>query len=77
MDRWKAATQNQGLALAVAAYASCGDTEKALDALEADVLAPTHLLGETLEIVKYHSYFAPLHAEPRFKALLRKVGLPD
>jgi tetratricopeptide (TPR) repeat protein len=76
LDRWKAGAQNQGLALAVAAYASCGETEKALAALEADVLAPTHLLGETLEVLKYHSYFASLHAEPRFKALLRKVGLP-
>jgi len=76
LDRWKGTAQDQGLALAVAAYASCGDAKKALDALEADVLAPTHLLGETLEILKYHPYFAALHAEPRFKALLRKVGLP-
>jgi TolB-like protein len=77
LDRWKAVAQDQGLALTVAAYASCGDTGKALDALEADVLAPTHLLGETLEILRYHPYFAALHDEPRFKALLRKVGLTN
>jgi len=39
------------------------------------VQASTHLLGETLEVLKYHAYFAELRAEPRYEALLRKMKL--
>ena len=77
LNRWMAGAGDQGLALTVAAYSLCGQKEKALAALEADALAPTHLLGETLEVLKYHAYFAGLRAEPRYKALLHKVALQD
>jgi hypothetical protein len=77
LNHWMAGASNQGLALTVAAYSLCGQKEKALTALEADVLAPTHLLGETLEVLKYHAYFAGLRAEPRYKARLHNTGLQD
>jgi TolB-like protein/Flp pilus assembly protein TadD len=77
LDHWAASARDQGLALTIAVYSLCGEKDKALTALETDVQAPTHLLGETLEVLKYHAYFVALRTEPRFKALLRKVGLPD
>jgi hypothetical protein len=40
-----------------------------------DVQASTHLLGETLEVLKYHAYFAALHGELRYEALLLKMNL--
>ena len=75
LDRWKAGAHDDGLALTVAAYSLCGQRDKALGALETDVQASTHLLGETLEVLKYHAYFAELHAEPRYGALLRRMNL--
>ncbi len=75
LDHWKAAARDDGLALTVFAYSLCGQKEKALDALEMDVQASTHLLGETLEVLKYHAYFAALHGELRYEALLLKMNL--
>jgi len=49
LDRWVAGVRDAGLAYTVAAYSVCGQTDKALTALERDVGQPTHLLGETLE----------------------------
>jgi TolB-like protein/tetratricopeptide (TPR) repeat protein len=77
LDHWKAGARDEGLALTVTAYSLCGQKKKALDTLETDVQASTHLLGETLEVLKYHSYFSALRAEPRYKALLRKVNLAE
>lgn len=77
LDHWKAGARDEGLALTVTAYSLCGQKEKALDALETDVKASTHLLGETLEVLKYHAYFGALRAEPRYKVLLRKMNLAE
>lgn len=77
LDHWRASARDEGLALTVAAYSICGQKGKALDALETDVQASTHLLGETLEVLKYHEYFATLREEPRYKALLGRTGLPE
>ncbi len=77
LNRWMAGAENRSQMYAAAAYALCGQTDKALTALEHDVLRSTHLLSETLEVLKYHAFFAPLRGEPRYQALLRKANLPE
>jgi adenylate cyclase len=76
-DRWVAGARDMGLAYTVAAYAVCGQIDKALGALEHDIAQPTHLLGETLETIRYHPFFKRLHDQPRYLALIRKVQLSN
>jgi serine/threonine-protein kinase len=77
LNRWMAGAESRSQMYAAAAYALCGQIDKALTALEHDVLQSTHLLSETLEVLKYHAFFAPLRGEPRYQALLRKANLPE
>ncbi len=54
-------------------YAYRGETERAFAALEqALAAADPALLG-----VKSDNYLVPLHADARYRALLRKLGLPQ
>ena len=51
-------------------YTGLGETDRALDLLEQAVEERTVITS-----IKIHPAYAPLHAEPRFQALLEKMGL--
>jgi TolB-like protein/Flp pilus assembly protein TadD len=78
LDQAVAAAGEQSLQMAIAAYAACGGREQALALLERTLTGHIELLGDfTVETLKYSISFQPLHNEPRFKALLQRLKLPE
>lgn len=68
----------QSLQFAIAAYAVCGATDHALTLLEGTLSGHIELMGDfTVETLKYSINFLPLRNEPRFKALLQRLNLPE
>ncbi len=66
--------KREGIGQHVAAvYSGLGDREQALAWLEKDFQAHS---GELIKI-KWYPPFEPLHSDPRFKDLLRRIGLPE
>ena len=57
-----------------AAYAGAGQTDKAFEWLEKAYQARE---GEDLTLLKYAPGYENLRSDPRFSALLRKMGLPQ
>jgi TolB-like protein/DNA-binding winged helix-turn-helix (wHTH) protein len=57
-----------------AAYATAGQTDKAFGWLEKAYAARE---GEGLTGLKYEPWYKNLRSDPRFSALLRKIGLPE
>jgi len=56
------------------AYARAGQTDKAFEWLEKAYEARE---GETLTLLNYEPDYRNLHSDPRFSAMLRKIGLPE
>ena len=57
-----------------AAYAAAGQKDKAFEWLEK---AYEEREGQDLTLLKYVPDFKNLHSDPRFSAMLRKIGLPE
>ena len=57
-----------------AAYAAAGQKDKAFEWLEK---AYEEREGQDLTLLKYAPDFKNLHSDPRFSAMLRKIGLPE
>jgi hypothetical protein len=57
-----------------AAYAAAGQTDKAFGWLEK---AYEEREGENRTGLEYEPYYKNLRSDPRFSALLRKMGLPE
>jgi hypothetical protein len=55
----------------VSAYLGLGDYDQAFAWLEQGYKEQSNIL----QFVKVHPYFDPLRGDPRFSALIRKVGL--
>jgi len=71
--RWRARGAQSGGATRIAAiYAGLGERDRALDWLEKGVEG-----GENSLYLGIDPEFRPLHAEPRFRALLARLRLPE
>jgi hypothetical protein len=78
LDQAVSKAGQQSLQLAIAAYAACGARDRALSLLESTLSDHIELSGDfTVEMLKYSVYYRPLRDEPRFKALLRRLNLPE
>jgi TolB-like protein/tetratricopeptide (TPR) repeat protein len=59
------------------AYVMCGDNAKALTLLETETSRQSKYIYDGMESIAYDPFFAPLRNEPRFRAMLRRVHLPN
>jgi serine/threonine-protein kinase len=71
--RWNQGDRDAGVAFGIAQiYAGLGDRMRALEWLERGVESGAFMLYAGIDPI-----LRPLHAEPRFRALVRRLGLPE
>lgn len=76
IDEWVASAADHWVGVD-SAYALCADKDKALDLLEHEVAHEGKYAGYDLEWIAYDPTLASLRSEPRFRAILRKLHLPE
>jgi TolB-like protein len=78
LDRWIDSAKGLNPQYAIVAYVRCGENEKAVTVLERYLSAPLYrITDDTVECLAYYAEFAPLRAIPRYRAMLRKLNLPE
>ena len=70
LDQLKSAARIPGISFA-AIHAALGETQLALDALETELNDPSYQAAQ----IGVHPWFASLRDEPRFQAMLNRVGV--
>jgi tetratricopeptide (TPR) repeat protein len=74
-QEYRGSQSNETLFVLAQLYANVGNKMQALDLLEASLASGKH--NKTLVRIKTSPGLDPLRSEPRFQALVRKIGLPE